>query len=62
MDRQNPRVTPEVLEHAVLAASIQQERLHRNRREIRHDQAEFLREALGIYNVRQNETCHAGEQ
>jgi hypothetical protein len=51
-----------MFEHAVLSAALQQERLHRDGRQVGNNHSEFLWDALSIRDVGHNETCHAGQQ
>src|SRR5262245_12006804 len=59
---EDPRVSFEMFEHAVLIAALQQERLHRDGRQVGDNDGEFLWDAFGIRDVGHNETCHAGQQ
>src|SRR5262252_7111413 len=59
---QDPGVSFEMLEHAVFSAALEQQRLHRDGRQIGHNFGKFLWDAPGIGDVGHNETCHASQQ
>jgi len=50
-----------MLEHTVFSVALEQERLHRDGRQVGYNRGEFLRDALGIRDVGHNETCHPGQ-
>src|SRR5262249_16977163 len=59
---EDPRVSFEMFEHAVLIAALQQERLHRDGRQVGYNDPEFLWDALGVRDVGHDEAGHARQQ